>query len=413
MRRLRVLVHRIIELGKTNDLPPTLLAVCPNSEAVLEAAILAAVRSHAPMLFAATLNQVDLDGGYTGWTQRELVDKIEETAAALNGSGSLYPCLDHGGPWLKDMHTIRGLGLEATMEAVRESLIASLKAGYRLLHIDPTVDRTLPEGQGVPIDTVVDRTVALMAYAEMARKRLGLPAVDYEVGTEEVHGGLADLAAFEHFLMRLHQELATRDLLDAWPVFVVAKVGTDLHTTTFDPETARRLRVLVEPYGSLIKGHYTDWVENPSAYPASGMGGANVGPEFTAVEYEVLEALVAKERVLCHRRQRSPSRFIAVLEEAVEASGRWEKWVQPAERDPVTQAIPGFQDLSAERRRWLTQTGARYVWTASPVVQAREALYHNVSLAMPDPHRYVVDGIAAAIERYLDAFRLFDSLSVL
>jgi D-tagatose-1,6-bisphosphate aldolase subunit GatZ/KbaZ len=413
MKRLRTLVHRIIELGHADDLPPTLLAVCPNSQAVLEAAILAASRSHAPMLFAATLNQVDTDGGYTGWTQRELVERIEETSDALDGVGPLYPCLDHGGPWLKDVHTLKGLGLDATMEAVKDSLTASLKAGYRLLHIDPTVDRTLPEGRGVPIDTVVDRTVTLMRHAERMRQSLGLPPVDYEVGTEEVHGGLADLSVFEHFLTRLHRELASRGLLDAWPIFVVAKVGTDLHTTTFDPEIAMRLRELVETYGSLIKGHYTDWVENPEAYPASGIGGANVGPEFTAVEYEALEALVAKEQVLCHRRQRPASDFLRVLEDAVKRSGRWEKWVLPEEREPETQAIPRFDALSPERRRWLTQTGARYVWTDPSVVEARAQLYQNVSLAMPDPHRYVVDRIAVAIDRYLDAFNLFDSLSVL
>ena len=27
--------------------------------------------------------------------------------------------------------------------------------------------------------------------------------------------------------------------------------------------------------------HYTDYVENPEEYPLSGMGAANVGPEFT------------------------------------------------------------------------------------------------------------------------------------
>ena len=338
---------------------------------------------------------------------------IEKTAEAIGWSGPLYPCLDHGGPWLKDMHTIQGLGFEATMTAVKDSLTASLEAGYRLLHIDPTVDRTLPEGEGVPIDLVVDRTVELMVHAETVREELGLPPVDYEVGTEEVHGGLADLSAFRHFLTRLHRELAARELLDAWPVFVVAKVGTDLHTTTFDPETAARLRNLGEPYGSLIKGHYTDWVENPGAYPETGMGGANVGPEFTAVEYEALEDLTAKESVLCQRRGRSPSRFTTVLEEAVEASGRWKKWVQPDERDPDTGSVPDFNDLSQERRRWLTQTGARYVWTAPSVVEARQVLYYNVGLAMPDPHGYVVERIANAIDRYLNAFNLFDSLTVL
>ncbi len=77
-------------------------------------------------------------------------------------------------------------------------------------------------------------------------------------------------------------------MLYAWPCFIVAKVGTDLHTSFFDPEVAERLNKTVEPLGSLIKGHYTDWVENPEKYPESGMGGANVGTEFTAEEFKAL-----------------------------------------------------------------------------------------------------------------------------
>jgi hypothetical protein len=46
----------------------TLLAVCPNSEAVARAALRAAQEAGTPLLYAATLNQVDRDGGYTGWT---------------------------------------------------------------------------------------------------------------------------------------------------------------------------------------------------------------------------------------------------------------------------------------------------------------------------------------------------------
>jgi D-tagatose-1,6-bisphosphate aldolase subunit GatZ/KbaZ len=407
MKSLGDLVRRILAIREGGGRPMTLLAVCPNSSAVLDAAVVAAARHRAPMLFAATLNQVDVDGGYTGWTQRDFVSAMKKSAAELGWSGPLYPCLDHGGPWLKDAHTRDGLGLVESMEAVKASLTASLEAGYRLLHIDPTVDRTLPEGAAVSIDTVVDRTVELLAYAESERNRLGLPPVDYEVGTEEVHGGLVDFAAFEHFVTRLRRDLTDRDLLVAWPVFIVAKVGTDLHTTTFDAATAAQLRDLVAPYGSVIKGHYTDWVGDPAAYPLSGMGGANVGPEFTAVEVEALADLTAKETALCHSRNLTASSFSRVLEAAVEASGRWRKWLQPGEQGA------DFHSLTEERRAWLTQTGARYVWTAPPVLAARRTLYHNTSLVVPDPHRYVVERIADAIGHYVEAFNLIDSLSLL
>ncbi len=69
---------------------------------------------------------------------------------------------------------------------------------------------------------------------------------------------------------------------------MVGKVGTDLHTTTFDPLVARQLTEIAKSYGSLIKGHYSDNVTNPEAYPESGMGAANVGPEFTEREYDGL-----------------------------------------------------------------------------------------------------------------------------
>lgn len=407
MRTLSALVRKIIDLRR-QGIQLTLLAVCPNSAAVLEAAVLAAKQNRAPMLFAATLNQVDRDGGYTGWTQAAFVSAMREYARQHGWDGPLYPCLDHGGPWLKDLHALRGLSLDETMREVKASLTASLEAGYTLLHIDPTVDRTLPPGAPLPIEQVVARTVELIAHAEAERERRGLPPVDYEVGTEEVHGGLVDYDAFTRYITGLREALAARGLAHVWPCFIVAKVGTDLHTTFFDPETASRLVDFVAPTGALIKGHYTDWVENPRAYPASGMGGANIGPEFTAEEYLALADLTEKEAALCrYRPGLKPSRFMQVLEQAVIDSGRWQKWLQP---DEVGCA---FVELSAERRAWLAQTGARYIWTAPPVVAARQQLYDNLRRAMPDPHGYVVARIAESIDRYMTAFNLFDSLTLL
>ena len=77
-KRIRELIQSLIQMGGDAHSRKTLLAVCPNSEAVLEAAVRAAAKNNTPMLFAATLNQVDVDGGYTGWTQAEFVSKIKQ-----------------------------------------------------------------------------------------------------------------------------------------------------------------------------------------------------------------------------------------------------------------------------------------------------------------------------------------------
>jgi tagatose-1,6-bisphosphate aldolase non-catalytic subunit AgaZ/GatZ len=359
------------------------------------------------MLFAATLNQVDRDGGYTGWTPAQFVAELRQYAVRYGCTSPLYPCLDHGGPWLKDRHTLEKLPLDQAMHEVKLSLTACLEAGYALLHIDPTVDRTLPAGLAPAVPVVVTRTVELIEHAERERKQRNLPPVAYEVGTEEVHGGLVDFDNFTTFLTQLKDALDERGLAHAWPTFVVAQVGTDLHTTFFDPAAAERLTEIVRPTDALLKGHYTDWVENPADYPATGMGGANVGPEFTAVEYDALEELERRERRLCANRRLPPSRFMATLEAAVIASNRWQKWLQPDEFGKP------FASLTPTRRRWLAQTSARYVWTAPTVTAARQTLYHNLSLVAADPHAYVVESVARSIEHYVDAFNLYDSATLL
>ena len=52
---------------------------------------------------------------------------------------------------------------------------AAIEAGYDLIHVDPTVDKTLPAGSVIPIDTVITRTVELIEHAEVFRRRHQFP----------------------------------------------------------------------------------------------------------------------------------------------------------------------------------------------------------------------------------------------
>lgn len=395
-KRTPALTEFIHLINEQRDRPTSLLAVCPNSSAVTRAALAAAKEANAPLLFAATLNQVDVGGGYTGMTPEELVTFIHEEARKIDLTGSIFPCLDHGGPWLKDTHTMNGYSYEETMDAVKRSLEACLDAGYALLHIDPTVDRTLPPDEPIPIELVVDRTLELIEHAETYRRDHGYPPISYEVGTEEVHGGLANMDNFDAFLEGLDEGLRARSLEDAWPCFVVGKVGTDLHTSYFEPEVAKKLTARVRPYGALIKGHYTDYVENPEDYPLSGMGGANVGPEYTEEEYKALMDLVALER-----RIGKDSGLKQALKDAVVESGRWEKWRRPEEKGKT------FDELDEKRQQWLVRTGSRYIWTRPAVEEARRRLYDNLE-GYRDADSFVLWRIKTSIMKYFHAFNLIN-----
>ena len=180
---------------------------------------------------------------------------------------------------------------------------------------------------------------------------------------------------------------------------MVGKVGTDLHTTVFDPAVARELVARAAEYGSVIKGHYTDYVSNPEDYPRAGMGGANVGPEFTEAEYGALEQLARKEEtLLVQGKVTAPSGMMAALRDAVVTSGRWEKWRQAEETGLA------FDQLSAERQGWLVRTGCRYIWSAPEVVSARKRLYANLDAAGEESERVVLRAIGEAIRRYYREF---------
>jgi tagatose-1,6-bisphosphate aldolase non-catalytic subunit AgaZ/GatZ len=287
------------------------------------------------------------------------------------------------------------------MAAVKESFEAAIAAGYDLIHVDPTIDITLAHGSVISIDVVAERTLELIEHCEKFRRANKYLPIAYEVGTEEVHGGLADLATFTRFLELLKQGLKKRNLTDVWPCFVVGKVGTDLHTTTFDPGVARQLTEIARSYGSLIKGHYSDNVTNPEAYPESGMGAANIGPEFTEMEYDaLLELEQVQQTLFAEGKIAKPAVMKQKLWEAVIKSGRWKKWLRPDEN------ADDFYANSYDRQEWLIKTGCRYIWEDPEVAAIRARFYQNISMQGIEAAAIVESSIESAMDRYFYKFNL-------
>ncbi len=403
-----LMLKKLKDLSKERGIKTTLLASCPNSEAVLQASLRAAKRANAPIEFVATLNQVDIDGGYTGWTPKVLVSKIREEAKSINFRGPIIVAVDHGGPWLKDIQSIENWPLEKCMNWIENSFKKAVEAGYDVIHVDPTVDKTIPEGKIISIVVVVKRTLELIKHIEDFRRKNGYPKISYEVGTEEVHGGLADMNVFKEFLKLLKEGLKKEGLEDVWPCFIVGKVGTDLHTTLFDKVVASKLVKEAVKFKSFIKGHYTDYVDNPEDYPEAGMGGANIGPEFTEMEYLELKRLDEIERKLFKEGKISSlSKFIETITNAVIKSNRWRKWLKGDEKGE------NFEDLKKGRKEWLIKTGCRYVWTVPEVLISREELYGNLSKNGIDAKTAVLLNIERSMDRYFNAFNLIDINDIL
>jgi len=392
------ILRKIKNISRKEKINYTLLAVCPNSENVLKAAIYSAKRANAPIKFTATLNQVDTDGGYTGWTQEDLVRKIKEYSYRIGYNGPTIIAVDHGGPWLKDKQAIEKWDLERSMKWIKKSFEAAIMAGYDLIHVDPTVDIF---SRDIKIETVIERTIDLISHVEKFRKSKKIKPISYEVGTEEVHGGLADIEVFKKFLKLLKENLDKLNLEYICPSFIVGKVGTDLHTTTFNQSMAKELVEIASDYGALIKGHYTDFVLNPGDYPRSGMGAANVGPEFTMLEYEsFLQLGRIEDEFFNANKIACKSDFIKVLEKAVVESGRWKKWLQDGEVD--------IKSMDKKRKKWIIGTSSRYVWAKPDVKCAKMQLFKNMELNGIDAENWIMLKIESGIDKYLREFNLIN-----
>lgn len=401
MAKTENILNKIDELKAKTGISRTLLAVCPNSMSVIKASFRAAKRNNAPIKFAATLNQIDSDKGYVGITQNEFTKMLRDEARSVNFEGPYIVAIDHGGPWLKDKQSLEKWELQRAMNGVKKSFEDAIKAGYDLIHVDPTVDIFIPEGEIIDIKVVVQRTVELIKHCENFRRQNNYPIISYEVGTEEVHGGLADENTFDTFIELLKEGLGAEGFPDIWPCFIVGKVGTDLHTNTFDKVTATSLAKKVSKLNSYIKGHYTDGVENPQDYPLCGIGAANVGPEFTISEYEALVELEVLELKMFEDGKVAVLSLIKkALWKSVIESNRWQKWLQPEEKN-----IP-FENIKAERKEWLIKTGCRYIWQSPEALVARYRLYENLKKFGIDAEEIVLSRIERDMDKYFYAFNL-------
>ena len=188
---------------------------------------------------------------------------------------------------------------------------------------------------------------------------------------------------------------------DIWPCFIVGKVGTDLHTTFFDPEVARNLTAKVRPYGSYIKGHYSDDVENPEDYPKAGMGAANVGPEFTMNEYDALAELEEVEKKLhAEGKIAQLSNMTQVLWQCVYESNRWKKWLHGEE------VGKDLKDCTKDRQLWLVKTGCRFIWQKPEALVARQMLYDNLERLGIQAEEIVLMRIEHNMDKYYNAFNI-------
>jgi D-tagatose-1,6-bisphosphate aldolase subunit GatZ/KbaZ len=403
-------IREVVSILQEKNLKTTLLGIGPMSEVVIRATLELGRDMKFPVMLIASRNQIDsmeLGGGYVmGWDQKAFSDAVGRIAREVGFNGLLYLCRDHGGPWQRDNEKGDKLPMEEAMNRAKASYLEDLKAGFNLLHIDPTKD---PHIHGtVPVDTVIDRTIELIEYSEEQIQKLGLSAISYEVGTEEITGGLISTDAFENFIEELLKKLDQRHL--PHPAFIVGQTGTlvkmDRNAGEFEPENAIKLCQIARKYGLGFKEHNADYLplDILKMHPALEITAANVAPEFGLVETMALLRLAEMEEKVAKRDELS--NFADLIKKAALECGRWKKWLLPEDAHLTAKDIAQNPDKLKE----VTRVCGHYVFDQEEIKKARKKLYKNISdLKIVDsPENKVVDAVKDAIMKYVRAFNLRD-----
>lgn len=375
----------------------TLLGVGPVSENAVVCALAVAREMNAPVIFVASRNQVEtpeIGKGYVrGWSPGEMAGFIRENAA----SATYFLERDHGGPWQRDEERNPYLPEEVAFRQALISYQADLKAGFHLLHIDPTRRKnTCP-------DQVVKDAVYLMAEIEKYRKKMALPPVDYEIGTEENYAGVMEEEKFCWLLQNLLGKLQEKKL--PRPVLVVGQTGSlvkmDYNAGCFNPRAATRMAALAGSFGVGLKEHNTDYLEEHFLlqHRLSGITSANVAPEFGVLESKMLLKLALEEELLKEKGKISHiSGFKEVFISRSLATGKWQKWLD-RERGNV----------NLENDYWrlkLTGICGHYVFADPEVRQKRRMMMENLKVLYPDPEGLIREEIKNALRKYFRCFGL-------
>lgn len=371
----------------------TLLAVGPMSKSCVDAVIELAQEVRGPLMLIASRRQVDmadLGGGYANnWTTETFAQYVRSRDPA----GRVILARDHGGPWQNQQEVIKNFSLVEAMESAKKSYATDIKAGFEVLHLDPSIDI---HHQEVPQEELLERLFELYEFCYETAQRYGREII-VEVGTEEQTGEQENIAQLQSFLERIIVFCEKRHYPK--PFFVVVQTGTKVKETRnvgnlgapfrrkgiIPPEVhIAKLVETCEQYGVHMKEHNTDYLSDDTLewHPRVGIHSANVAPEFGVAETRQI-LRICDEFGLAREREA----FMTLAYE----SGKWEKWL-------VEDSQATIEDKAI--------IAGHYVLSTSPFLEIKERIAGTCEQHGFDLDESIRGCLKHVIRRYLYHFNL-------
>ena len=384
-------------------------SICCAHPIVIEASLRHALKHGDELvLFEATCNQVNQDGGYTGMTPSDFVGFVRGIASNVGfDAARIVLGGDHLGP-----NPWTSLPAEAAMAKAEVMVAAYVSAGFRKIHLDCSMS-CAGDPTPLPEEEIVRRAVRLARAAEAHAQ--GEPPV-YVIGTEvPVPGGATEsieglavttpqaaLATIEAH----RQAFIAAGLESAWGRVIASVVQPgvefDHHNVIdYDPVEAQALSHAISAVpGMVYEAHSTDYQTRDAlgALVNDHFAILKVGPGLTFAMREALWALDAMDQELTPASQQACLRD-TVLERMRRQPKYWERYYHG-----------NGQSLAVDLQYSLSDR-VRYYWPDPVIEQARVRLFDNLR-ATPPPISLISQHLPLALHAVREGTATRDPLSL-
>jgi D-tagatose-1,6-bisphosphate aldolase subunit GatZ/KbaZ len=350
-------------------------SICSAHPLVIEAAMLHALRAHAPLLIEATCNQVNQDGGYTGMTPADFRTFVEKIAVrtgfpmekVILGGDHLGP-----NPW-------RGLDAVDAMDRAEVMIRAYARAGFTKLHLDTSMG-CAGEPVALADDVTAARAARLAAAAEDEIESTAIVKPVYIIGTEvPIPGGameeldVLEVTRPEAALETVSVHAEAFDAAGAADAFgrvvgVVVQPGVEFgnhNVIAYDRAKASALSATLERLPGLVfEAHSTDYQARDAlrTLVMDGFAILKVGPGLT---FALREALYGLDQIAAFLFPDSRSGTLMAVTESVmtREPGNWRKYYH------------GTADEQHLQRHFSYSDRIRYYWPEEDIADAVESLF--------------------------------------
>jgi D-tagatose-1,6-bisphosphate aldolase subunit GatZ/KbaZ len=382
--------------------PVGLYSVCSAHPLAIEAALIHAKGTGGPALIEATSNQVNQDGGYTGLTPQEFVDRVLEIGERVGfPRKKLLLGGDHLGP-----NAWQHLRADEAMAKSVVLVEQYLAAGFRKIHLDCSMSCA---GDPVPLgdEIIAERTAVLCAAVEAMWRKVGGEAPVYVIGSEvPVPGGaqeslhelqVTSRQAASKTIATHRAAFASRNLEGVWPrvIGLVVQPGVEFDhhdVIEYAAEKATDLSRFIESEATMVyEAHSTDY-QSPASLSdlvRDHFAILKVGPAVTFALREALWALDRIEREWLGANKASGLKDITLTLMQIEPR----HWVK-------------YYDAASERLRFDQQYSLsdriRYYWPHAAVEKALTTMLENltrnppplalISQYLPDEYQAIREG---------------------